>query len=283
MKNIFTLFISFAICILSFAQAPQQFNYQGVARGQAGNPFSNQSLGFKLSILQGTPTGTAVYVETQAVTSDSKGIFSLIVGSGTLVSGSISSINWGGNSFYLKTEIDTTGGSNYQFMGTTQMLSVPYALNSNNGNPAGTIITYAGASIPAGFLLCDGSAVSRTTYSALFTALGIAWGQGDGSTTFNLPDLRGRFLRGVDGAAGNDPDKASRTATNTGGNTGNNVGSLQADDFKSHIHGGILMAGVSASNLGSTLPNTVSGGQTSATGGNETRPKNVDVNFIIKY
>jgi len=157
MKKNTSLLVCFAICIFSFAQAPQQFNYQGVARGHAGNPFSNQLLGFKLSILQGSSTGTVVYVETQAITSDSKGIFSLQVGGGTVVSGVFSSIGWGINSYWLKTEIDTTGGSNYQFMGASQMLSVPYALYANSAGNAGftnmqvfsTVGTYT-FTIPAG-------------------------------------------------------------------------------------------------------------------------------------
>ena len=95
--------------------------------------------------------------------------------------------------------------------------------------PPGTVLTHAGASAPQGFLLCDGTAVSRTTYSALFKAIGVAHGYGDTSTTFNIPDCRGRFLRGIDGTAGRDADKAARTAANTGGNTGNAVGSVQGN------------------------------------------------------
>lgn len=96
--------------------------------------------------------------------------------------------------------------------------------------PPGIIIPYAGVSVPPGWLLCDGSAISRTAYGGLFSFIGSNWGNGDGSTTFNLPDLRGRFLRGVDGSANRDPDKTTRTAANPGGNTGNNVGSVETDD-----------------------------------------------------
>jgi phage-related tail fiber protein len=93
----------------------------------------------------------------------------------------------------------------------------------------GTIFTFSGANAPSGFILCDGRAVSRSLYSKLFANLGTSSGSGDGSTTFNIPDLRGRFIRGVDGTAGVDPDKATRVAMNPGGNTGNNVGSVQAN------------------------------------------------------
>lgn len=95
--------------------------------------------------------------------------------------------------------------------------------------PSGTVLPFAGASAPAGWLICDGSAISRTTYPNLFAAISIAHGSGDGSTTFNIPDLRGRFMRGVDGTAGRDPDKTGRLAAASGGNTGNAVGSVQTN------------------------------------------------------
>lgn len=103
--------------------------------------------------------------------------------------------------------------------------------------PAGVTMAYAAGSPPTGWLLCDGSAVNRTTYAELFAKIGTAHGTGDGSTTFNLPDYRGRFLRGVDGAAGRDPGASSRTAMNTGGATGNSVGSIQSSEAGSHSHG----------------------------------------------
>ncbi len=156
-------------------------------------------------------------------------------------------------------------------------------------SPAGTIQPFGGvtALVPGGWLVCDGSAVSRTTYAGLFAVIGTNFGAGDGSTTFNLPDLRGRFIRGTDNGAGNDPDAASRTASNTGGNTGDAVGSWQQDEFKSHNHdmGPVVRAdgsvGYYFNMSGSTAMNWPTANP--MTGGNETRPKNVNVNFIIKY
>lgn len=102
--------------------------------------------------------------------------------------------------------------------------------------PVGSIMPYGGTTAPDGWLMCDGSAVSRTTYADLFTVVGTAFGEGDGVTTFNLPDLRGRFLRGSDAGAGRDPDAGSRTAMVAGGNVGGAVGSVQADAFQGHRH-----------------------------------------------
>jgi len=97
-----------------------------------------------------------------------------------------------------------------------------------NPIPPGTILPFGGSSAPAGFLLCDGMEVQRDDYPHLFAAIGPAFGAAT-NFTFTLPDLRGRFLRGVDGAATNDPDRNSRGASAPGGNLGNNVGSLQGD------------------------------------------------------
>jgi len=93
--------------------------------------------------------------------------------------------------------------------------------------PAGAMMAYGGATAPNGWLMCDGSVVNRATHADLFAAIGTAYGAGDGSTTFHLPDMRGRFARGVSGGSGGDPNAAQRTASNSGGNTGNAVGSLQ--------------------------------------------------------
>lgn len=168
--------------------------------------------------------------------------------------------------------------------------SVTYAKTASDTRayfvPTGGVLAYGGTSAPAGFLMCDGSAVSRTTYSALFAIIASAHGSGDGSTTFNLPNYQGRFLRGVDGSAGVDPDKASRTAMASGGNTGNNVGSVQADQVENHTHAMTMRA--SASAFGSDVPTLGSGGSGSSFstnadgGGNETRPVNAYVYWIIK-
>ncbi len=174
--------------------------------------------------------------------------------------------------------------------------------------PAGSVIAFAGVSAPSGYLMCDGSAVSRSSYSDLFAAIGIFHGQGNGTTTFNLPDYRGRFLRGVDGAQGRDPDRASRTAMNTGGNTGDNVGSLQGHAFQTHTHiqdqhrHSFIVGNGSDSASGNPRglqPNstytsftdyqTPTNQNASATGthaqptANETRPVNANVNWIIKF
>ena len=102
--------------------------------------------------------------------------------------------------------------------------------------PTGAIMAWPTESIPSGFLKCQGQAISRSTYSSLFTALGVTYGAGDGSSTFNLPDYRGEFLRGRAEGSTNDPDRASRTDRGDG-NGGDNVGSKQDYAVVEHSHG----------------------------------------------
>jgi len=131
MKNLFTLII--ALCLLSFnllAQAPQAFKYQAVARDAGGAVLSDQVLGIKISILQGGPSGSVMYSETHNDTTNQFGLFSIEIGNGMLVSGDFNAIAWGDTSCYVQVEMDETGGSAYTLIGTSQLLSVPYALHA---------------------------------------------------------------------------------------------------------------------------------------------------------
>ncbi len=129
MKKILALLTIIIVCVdVTKAQAPQGLNYQAVAYNASGTPVLNQAISVRLSILDGSATGTTVYQETQNPTTDNTGLFSIVIGNGVVVSGTFASINWGNGSKWLKTEIDITGGTNYLVMGTSQFMSVPYAL-----------------------------------------------------------------------------------------------------------------------------------------------------------
>ena len=142
---------------------------------------------------------------------------------------------------------------------------------ASDPTPAGTVIWTARSTAPTGYLKANGAAISRTTYATLFSAISTTYGAGDGSTTFNLPDLRGEFVRGWDDGRGID--------------TGRAFGSAQADLLKSHTHttesnnatGGNYSGGGNSSNLGPYYSST-----TGATGGTETRPRNVALLACIK-
>ena len=134
MKKLLTLFTALAVCTSLYAQAPQAFKYQAVARDNSGNVVSNSTIGFRISLLQGSPSGTNVYSETHTVSSNNYGLVNLEIGTGSIVSGTFSSINWGNASHFIKIEMDLSGGNNYVLMGTSQLLSVPYALFSEKAN-----------------------------------------------------------------------------------------------------------------------------------------------------
>lgn len=123
--------------IMGFAQAPQQFNYQGVARDNGGNVLANQALGLRLAIRSGSPSGTIVYQETQSATTNQFGLFSIAIGNGSVVSGSISGINWSSNTHYVQVEMDPSGGTSYTDMGASQLLSVPYAMYAESSGSSG--------------------------------------------------------------------------------------------------------------------------------------------------
>ena len=200
-------------------------------------------------------------------------------------------------------------GGAYVTISDGQLQSVPYARSASNGVPVGSIIPFGGpkSAIPEGWLACDGAQLNKTNYKykQLFDVIGYSWG--GGSDLFNIPELRGYFLRGVSDGQTTDPDRDARTGK-AGGNTGDNVGSYEGDVFASHNHTENA-AGVhnhtdkwmsendnswsgggshSGSYTGYIQTGTTSdaGSHThaiNAAGGNETRPKNAYVWFIIKY
>jgi hypothetical protein len=136
-KSVAVLAMALALCTGAYAQAPQKFNYQAIARNSTGVELTGQAIGIRISILDGGPNGTLVYQETQTKTTNAYGLFNLEVGGGTVVSGDFSTIAWGSGSKYVKTELDPTGGTNYTVAGNSQLISVPYALYAGNGGTQG--------------------------------------------------------------------------------------------------------------------------------------------------
>ncbi len=143
MKKLYTTLALIATIII-FAQAPQGFNYQATVRNSAGNLIVNQNVYFKFNIMLNSQTSVPIFTETHYVPTDDLGQVNLVIGQGTATTGSFSTINWANGNYYLGIEINT--GSGYVAMGTTQLLSVPYALyansagNSNFNFPNGTNI-----------------------------------------------------------------------------------------------------------------------------------------------
>lgn len=114
-----------------WAQAPQGFNYQAVVRNGAGTILPNQHVSFRFTIHDGGLTGNTIYQETRNDTTTPAGIITVVIGAGNIASGTFNSINWAHGAKYLQVELDAAGGNNFIDMGTTQLISVPYAQYAN--------------------------------------------------------------------------------------------------------------------------------------------------------
>lgn len=136
MKKLFTLSVIAALSFYVFAQAPQRLSYQAVIRSSSGELVTSKSVGIQISILQGSVSGTAVFVERHTTTTNANGLATVQIGGGTNISGSLTAIDWNFGPYFLKTETDPDGGTSYSITGTSQLLSVPYALYAKNSNEA---------------------------------------------------------------------------------------------------------------------------------------------------
>jgi microcystin-dependent protein len=145
-------------------------------------------------------------------------------------------------------------------------------LAANAAIPPGAVMPFAQNTAPTGWLECNGAAVNRTTYAALFTAIGTTFGNGNGSTTFNVPDLRGEFIRGWDHSRGVDAGRA--------------LGSAQTDALKAHNHTVGIRGETGSGSIMSLFSRTPGADvtfTTSTTGDAETRPRNVALMYCIKH
>lgn len=143
--------------ISSFGQTPQGISYQAIARNTSGNVLINQAISVKFIIRNLTSAGTIVYRETHSATTNSIGLFNLTIGAGTPTFGTFSSINWSNGAKFLQVDLDPTGGSSYTTMGTSQMMSVPYALYAENANVPGVPGTGYGATSASSVTLGTGA------------------------------------------------------------------------------------------------------------------------------
>ncbi len=153
-----------ALSLSSFGQSPEGFKYQAVVRDAGNLILSSQAVGMQLTIQQGSIGGTAVYTETFAPTTNAYGLVNLEIGSGTSTD-DFSTIDWANGPYFMETAVDVTGGTSYSVMGTSQLMSVPYALYANtSGNgpgPAGPAGN-DGATGATGMQGADGTGIAQT-------------------------------------------------------------------------------------------------------------------------
>ena len=142
MKKLLLSFILFIFCSIVFAQAPQKLSYQAMIRNNNNSLIINQTIGMRISIIQGTINGSIVYIERQTPTTNNIGLISIEIGSNP--SGlNFNTINWAQGPFFIKTEIDPTGGNNYSIVGASELLSVPYALYADKAKTITGILPIA--------------------------------------------------------------------------------------------------------------------------------------------
>lgn len=313
-----------ALASVHLVAQPAYVNYQGTVNDQEGNPLTTGSyiMDFRLyTNLVGNAAPVWGPFRFDGTTGDghsgkatvTQGRFNVILGPEDMSGRSIQTA-FTGDTCYVEIRIDN--GS--PILPRQQVLSAPYAFEAQNArtvsnlapmhflNPPGMIAPFAGAAdkVPAGWLLCDGTEYPTTNYPNLYATLGMAWG---GKTNvisatevryfFRVPDLRGMFLRGLNGTRNDgwgDPEASTRAnavPSASLGNSGNNVGSLQGDMVASHKHPLPKTIYVHyrsfSGDSGADKPLKDTGdfymSETSNTGGVETRAKNAAVNFIIKY
>ena len=312
MKKVIIPCVALFATLATFAQnSGLGFNYQAVVRNVDGILLANSNVTLRVSLYPGQMAASPTWVETHAVQTDMYGSFGITVGHGTRATSSVAAnfadVNFASVYYWMKIEI--MEGSSYREVSYAQLPSAPYCEVAHNAAavPVGCIMPFAGpvSNIPAGWMLCDGSEVSRSTYANLYNTIGVAWGTGNGSTTFNLPDLRGMFLRGLAGTdTVGDPDANTRLANAHGGNSGNNVGSYQGDAIRNITGACGTFGGESRGNLPDTGALWREIGVCKNRGedcngygirsvnidasrvvpvGSDNRPKNVAVNYIIKY
>ncbi len=228
MKRILLSFVAIAtIAITSFGQAPEGFKYQAVVRDAGNTILNNQAVGMQIEILQGGISGTPVYTESFTPTTNTYGLVNLEIGTGT-TSDDFTIIDWANDTYFIRTSIDVTGGSSYSVMGTSQLMSVPYALYAKtSGNGAGPI----GPQGPAGADGIDGAigATGPAGADGIDGAAGATGPQGpaganglDGATGATGPQgpQGPAGANGLDGAAGATGPQGPAGANGLDGATG---------------------------------------------------------------
>jgi hypothetical protein len=144
MKLTLTLLLIVTVTLSVFAQSPEKMSYQAIIRAQDNSLVSNSNISLQIIVRQGTISGTTVYQEAQSVSTNNNGLASLEIGTGSIITGNFSTIAWEKGPYFIETRVDVDGGSNYNIIGISQLLSVPYALHAktaerivgtNNSNP----------------------------------------------------------------------------------------------------------------------------------------------------
>ena len=302
MKKLITIFAAMLMTASVFAQAPQKMSYQAVIRNASNALITSTTVGMRISILQGSSSGAAVYIETQTISTNANGLVSLEVGTGTIVTGTFAGINWANGPYFIKTETDPTGGTAYTIAGTNELMSVPYALFSANGSGwgltgnAATATDFIGTTNPVPFNIkvnnvkagrIDSAPLYNAFYgyqSGLNTSTGVDnTGIGTNALSFNTTGINntatGRSALQNNTGSNNTADGKSALQNNTTG-IGNTASGLNA--LHSNISGNFNTAvGYTANVSSGALTNaTAIGNGAIVTASNEVRIGNANVDAL---
>ncbi|MCK4631380.1 MAG: hypothetical protein KAT40_08045, partial [Bacteroidales bacterium] len=212
MKKIYTLFLALIITGSLMAQTPLSFKYQAVARDAGGDVVADQAVGMQISILQGSTSGTELYVETFTPTTNEFGLINLNIGAGTLVNGDLTTIDWSADTYFIKIEMDMTGGTTYEEYGTSQLLSVPYALHAKTAANtfSGNYNDLSGAPIETDPTFTASEAANITATD--ITNLGNLSGTNTGDQDLSMLALKSNVIE-LDNTAAFTPDADYEPAT----------------------------------------------------------------------
>jgi hypothetical protein len=279
MKRIFTIAAALMMTASVWAQAPEKMSYQAVVRDATNALVTSQAVGMQLSILQGSVTGTSVYVETQTPTTNINGLASIEIGSGTVVSGTFNTIDWSNGPYFIKTETDPTGGTTYTITGTSQLMSVPYALHANTADSivGGVSITETdpvfGASIANGITALDTANWNNHTVdtdtqldSTGIANLGYVAGGTSGPSGHYVGELFGGgivfyvYNNGANGLIASLDDLDGGSGVAWSGNTSNLIGSTAQSFYDGAANTTAMVTQDATANKAGTLCDSYTGG-----------------------
>ena len=286
MKKIYSIITGLLLAASIFAQAPQKMSYQAVIRNSSKALITTSPVGMKISILKGSATGTAAYVETQTASTNANGLVSVEIGTGTVVTGSFASIDWAAGPYFIKTETDPTGGTAFTIAGTNELMSVPYALFSANGTagpigakgatgavgPVGATGPVGasgsvGSTGPAGATGSDGSTGSAGA-SGPAGAAGVAGAQGIQGLTGSAGAAGTQGIQGIQGLTGSVANVAAISGTSTANGASITSGELSLTPADA-TNGGIVTNGTQtfagAKTFNATITGSINGNATTAT------------------
>jgi len=294
MKKFFSLLGFILLAVMVVAQSPRKLSYQAVIRNAQGKLVQNTDVGMRFSILQGSSTGLVVYSETQSAPTNVNGLVSIEIGNGT-TERSFDSINWAMGPYFLKSETDPAGGTNYSITGVSQLLSVPYALYAEKANVdgsetkilAGTSISVLGkgtisdpyvigyAEVPSNNKITLTSSQTWTVPSSVSKIKIELWGSSGGGGGAGAYSYSYNLNKGGDGGSGGFvqqlmdviPDQQFNVVIGIGGNSGSNAtytgyywyGDSSGSDGSSSWFGSLKADGGKGGKKGSFAPATVHG------------------------